>query len=127
MKKMLLAVICVLCIHAAAHALRTGTYELWGSNHPTGDFNYKGEVYIAPQGDNYALIWKIGSSNVQAGVGILRKDILSVAYHDLSQNTHGVMCFCQISDSVLEGHWTGFQGTTYGREYLVWKTSYIGF
>ncbi|HSX03416.1 MAG TPA: hypothetical protein VLG76_01660 [Rhabdochlamydiaceae bacterium] len=125
MKKLMLAMACLISTYA--YALQTGTYELWGSSHPTGEFNYRGEVCIAPQGENYSLFWKIGNSNVQVGVGILRKDVLSVAYHDLSQNTDGVASFCQISENVLEGKWTGFKSNTYGREYLVWKSPFIDF
>lgn len=103
--------------------IKPGTYELRGSNTPSGHLDYRGEVTIVPQGENYALIWKIGRSQTQVGVGILHKNILSVSYVDTSRGVSGVMSFQLLSDDELEGKWAGLNDTIYGREYLIWKNS----
>ena len=103
------------------YQIKSGTYELRGSNDSSGHLDYRGEVVILPQGDNYALMWKIGRSQTQVGVGILHKNILSVSYIDTSRGAAGVMSFQVVSEDELDGKWAGLNDTIYGREYLVWK------
>lgn len=103
------------------YQIKPGTYELRGSNNASGHLDYRGEVMIVPQGDNYALLWKIGRSQTQVGVGILHKNILSVSYVDTSKGASGVMSFQVVSEDELDGKWAGLNDTIYGREYLVWK------
>jgi hypothetical protein len=127
MKKMFL--LCLLCVASGFCAvnsyayppLRIGTYQLSGGNSKWDGGGYQGEVTIYPQGENYRVVWRIGSSQSQAGVGILYNDILSVAYCDSSNTAWGVVSFRLVADGELQGRWTGFNGTSQKPEYLVWK------
>lgn len=130
MKKLFL-ICCLFLLSTKAQAenifhtypLKTGTYELRGSNSPSGNLDYSGEVVINKQGNNYALCWKIDGEDSQVGVGILHKNILSVSYIDTIQNRVGVMSFVITSEEELEGKWAGLLDKYYGREYLVWKSN----
>lgn len=106
--------------------IKTGTYELKGSNSKETFFpDYKGRVIITRQGDNYHLVWIIGDAQVQTGVGILEGDILSVAYNDLSNNTWGVMSFKVDSFmDELTGKWASHASTGYAYEQLSWRGYY---
>lgn len=107
---------------AHAYQLRSGTYQMSGGNGGWLDSSYHGEVIIQPQGDNYSLRWKIGMSQSQVGVGILHRDILSVAYLDQATGIFGVASYRLITDGELEGIWSSFNGTSQKPEYLVWKS-----
>ncbi len=122
MKKLFL--LCLVCVLSSFSYPRlwTGTYQLSGGNTKYGSSGYHGEVTIQPQGDNYRVVWRIGSSQTQVGVGILDRDILSVAYCDSSNNAWGVVSFRLIADGELEGRWASFQGTSQQPEYLIWKS-----
>ncbi len=109
------------CSYAySATALRTGTYALYGTN-PDSTSHYQGEVTISPQGSNYHLVWTIGRSQAQTGVGILSGNILSVAYADNSGRDFGAVSFEIAADGHLEGRWSSMNGTTCGHESLTWK------
>jgi hypothetical protein len=123
MKKLFL--LCLVCVLSSFSypKLWTGTYELSGGNGTYAGTGYRGEVTIQPQGDNYRVVWRIGSSQSQVGVGILDHDILSVAYCDSANNgAWGVAAFRLVSDGELEGRWASFKGTTQQPEYLIWKS-----
>ncbi|MES2273594.1 MAG: hypothetical protein V4487_05345 [Chlamydiota bacterium] len=130
MKKTLLSFICLFfALFSTAHAyspysylLRSGTYQLSGGNTKWNGGAYQGEVVIQPQGENYSVVWFIGSSQAQIGVGILENDILSVAFQDLSNATVGVVSFRIVADGELEGKWTSLDGYSQKPEYLVWKS-----
>ncbi len=106
---------------AYAWTLKTGTYDLSGGNSSWGS-GYEGEVVIAPQGDNYSVIWRIGSRQAQIGVGILRDDIFSVAFVDASNPSFwGVASYRVNVWGDLEGRWTESDGTISKSEILTWK------
>lgn len=102
--------------------MKVGTYELIGSNDESDVTHYRGKVIIAQQGTNYSLLWKIGSNQVQVGVGMLHDDLLSVAYFDVMHQAGGVVSYHCISEDEIEGKWASLQGTSYGRESLIWKS-----
>ena len=122
MKKLLL--LCLVCVLSSFSSpkLWPGTYQLSGGNAQHGSIGYRGEVTIQPQGENYRVVWRIGSSQSQIGVGILDRDVLSVAYCDSSNNVWGVVLFRLVAEGELEGRWASFQGTTQQPEYLIWKS-----
>lgn len=124
MKKMFLLMAALLLI-SSAHAwnLKTGTYALSGGNSSWGGGTYQGEVVIAPQGENYSVIWRIGNRQAQIGIGILQDDVLSVAFTDVSNPAFwGVASFHVKAFGEIEGRWTGYDGTSTKPEYLVWKS-----
>jgi hypothetical protein len=110
----------VLCGAAHASYIRTGTYELLGSNSDTGNVNYRGYVSITARGDNYDLAWVIGSKQVQIGTGILMNDVLSVCYCDITKEKMGVVSFKIISNGELWGKWAPIGSSSYGIESLNW-------
>jgi len=103
--------------------LRTGTYELVGTN-SSGD-TYRGQVVIAPQGKNYAVIWLIGSRQAQIGVGIYNpwEDLFSVAFADHGRSYWGVVAYKVGSWGDIEGKWTASDGRGQGIEKLQWVSS----
>ena len=123
MKKMfLLFAFMGLVSGAYAWTLKTGTYDLSGGNNTWGGGGYLGEVVIAPQGDNYSIIWRIGTKQAQVGIGILQDDVLSVAFTDLSNNTFwGVASYRVRPFGDLEGRWSSYDGQTHKSENLTWK------
>ena len=100
--------------------LKTGTYEMQGYN-PSGGV-YRGEVIIAPQGENYSVIWRIGSSQAQTGIGVYRDwdNVLSVAFADLSTGYWGVISYKVDFWGILDGKWASATGTSQGTEVLKW-------
>jgi len=102
---------------------KTGTYELVGTN-SSGD-TYRGQVVIAPQGKNYAVVWLIGSRQAQIGVGICNaaEDLFSVAFADHGKSYWGVIAYKVDSWGKLEGKWTASDGRGQGRERLKWVSS----
>lgn len=126
MKKTLICLFLGLITTAFPWALKTGTYNLTGSSANNGR-TYHGQVIIAPQGQNYQVIWKVGNSQTQVGVGIYRdwEDVLSVAYLDLDTRVWGVASFKVGAYGELEGKWTTAEGTNQGTEYLTWQNSFL--
>lgn len=105
--------------------LNTGTYELSGGNSSRNGTGYQGEVIIAPQGQNYSVIWKVVSRQAQIGVGILKDDILSVSFVDTDNPAFwGVASYRVGPWGELEGTWTSNDGTTQKPEILIWKNSF---
>lgn len=100
--------------------LWTGTYQLSGGNSKWEGSAYQGTVSIQPQGENYSVIWRVGNSQTQYGIGILYNGILSVAYVDSATRAWGVVSYRLVSNGELEGRWTTSDGTTQKPEYLVW-------
>lgn len=123
MKKWILLAMLFLSTGAYAWTLKTGTYDLSGGNSTWGGTGYQGEVIIAPQGDNYSVIWRVGSRQTQLGIGILQDDVLSVAFTDLSNSTFwGVASYRVGPWGELEGKWSSYDGQSQKLERLVWKT-----
>lgn len=123
MKKTMFLAILFLGLTQSVYAwtLKTGTYELRGESR--GWNGYKGEVIIAPHGDVYTVVWLIGSKQAQIGVGILKNDILSVAFSDLTQNAFwGVASYKVGPWGDLEGTWVDYTGSSQKSEYLAWKS-----
>jgi hypothetical protein len=123
MKKMLLCLFIAVASTTFGWSLKTGAYELSG-DHGSGTRSYQGRVIILPQGENYRVIWEIGSQQVQVGVGIHRdwEGTFSVAYTNLLNDGWGIVCYKVGAFGVLEGKWTSFQGITQGSEKLTWQT-----
>ncbi len=122
----LAATLLLFAINAEARTLKTGTYTLSGGNSEWSSGGYQGEVVIAPQGDNYKVIWRINNRQAQVGVGILQNDILSVAFIDASNPSFwGVVSFKLKPFGEIEGRWTSFDGTTSKPEYLIWKSNLV--
>lgn len=117
-------IMAALFLMSSVHAwtLKTGTYTLSGGNDNWASSSYQGEVVIAPQGDNYSVIWRIGNRQAQVGVGILQSDVLSVAFTDVGNPSFwGVASFRVKAFGEIEGKWAGYDSTTTKPEYLVWK------
>ena len=124
MKKMgfLLVIFLTLASGAYAWTLKTGTYDLSGGNNNWGNAGYHGEVVIAPQGENYSVIWRIGSKQTQIGVGILQDNVLSVAFTDIANPSFwGVASYRVNAWGELEGTWTSYDGVISKPEHLLWK------
>ena len=120
MKKLFL--LCLLFAASGfAHNIRVGIYDLTGGNSKWGGSSYRGEVAIYPQGENFRVEWRIGSSQSQVGVGIVEGDVLSVAYCDSVSGAWGVVSFKVVGYGELHGRWAGFESTAQKPEYLVWK------
>ncbi|MEM8628661.1 MAG: hypothetical protein AAGF04_01090 [Chlamydiota bacterium] len=82
-----------------------GSYLLVGKSKRSAS-SYRGIVEINRVGDNYSLIWKIGTSTTQAGIGIFQGDILSVAFYDLNDPEFtGVASFRLTDEGNFEGPW----------------------
>ena len=131
MKKVSLLLACsLLFLSPAAYAddasgsfkFKTGTYALRGSNDGSNNTTYEGDVIIKEQGDNYDVTWKIGRNRnqVQTGVGILKGNVLSVAYYDVSGGSFGVVSFLLTAENTLTGKWSPIHGTKSGKEFLTW-------
>lgn len=129
-KNLLKPIFLLLCLFSFLHAnafqqsppsLLCGVYQLEGSNPNSKKINYRGEVEIHNNGSNYILTWKIGKSQIQKGIGILKDHILSVAYYDLTGRGKGVVSYCLIGPGLLEGSWAGYASTSFGREWLIYK------
>ncbi|MDE3045691.1 MAG: hypothetical protein KGJ02_03510 [Verrucomicrobiota bacterium] len=118
MKKLIASLL--FAISAYSYHLPSGTYQLSGSSSRWSN-GYQGEVIIQPQGENYSLRWRIGSSQSQIGIGILNGNVLSVAYLDEATRVFGVVSYRLVDDGVLEGKWSTIDGTTQKPEFLAWK------
>lgn len=103
--------------------LRTGTYDLVGTN-AYGD-TYRGQVVIAPQGENYAVVWLVGSRQAQIGVGIYNswEDLFSVAFADHGRSYWGVVSYKVGARGELEGTWAASDSRGQGVEILKWVNS----
>ena len=103
--------------------LRTGTYDLVGSN-SSGD-TYRGQVVIAPQGKNYAVVWLVGSRQAQIGVGIYNEweDLFSVGFADHGRSYWGVVSYKVGAWGELEGNWASSDSRGQGVERLKWVNS----
>jgi hypothetical protein len=124
MKKGMFLAMLFLVTGAYAWTLRTGTYEASGGS-SYGSGVYYGEVVIAPQGDNYSVIWRTGAGQTQVGIGILQDDVLSIGFTDLNNSRFwGVASYRVRPFGELEGRWTASDGQTQKIEYLVWKNHY---
>lgn len=104
-------------------SLTPGTYQMIGSNPNSNIINYRGKVIIKPCGSNYSLIWIIGSNQVQTGVGILKDNILSVAFYDPAKNLTGVVSFVVKENGQLDGTWASYNSSSFGRELLTYENS----
>jgi len=128
MKKCICALTCVVLFAFSSVFSRdlTGTYDLVGSNSRGGRVAYRGQVIIEPFGQNYRVIWMIGSNQVQAGIGILDQDelTLSVAYSDMNSNDVGVVSFGVVNDFELEGKWATMNSYSYGWENIIWVSPF---
>ena len=124
MKKMLCFFFLVIAATSFAWELKTGTYDLYGTN--VDGSSFRGQVVIAPQGDNYSLTWYIGSHQAQVGVGIHRswEDVFSVAFADLSRGYWGTISYKADVWGNLEGAWATSSGVRQGSETLRW-VSYV--
>ena len=110
---------------AYSWTLKTGTYDLSGGNNNWGNAGYHGEVVIAPQGDHYSVIWRIGSKQSQVGVGVLQDNILSVAFTDIANPSFwGVASYRIGIWGDLEGTWTSYNGAEAKPEHLIWKNHF---
>jgi len=102
--------------------VQEGVYSLTGSD-PSGMSSYSGTVEIRHRVANvYDLMWRIGGSQEQSGVGIFHDGVLSVGYYDESGGTLqdvGAVSFV-VRGGVLEGEWSSLQGGTTGAEKLQW-------
>lgn len=124
MKRMFFTIAAFLSLVSGAYAwtLKTGTYDLSGGNGSFGS-GYQGEVIIAPHGENYSVVWRVGARQTQVGIGIVQDDVFSVAFSDLSNSTFwGVACYRIGPWGELEGKWSSYDGTIQKPEHLTWKS-----
>ena len=119
MRNFLIGLFCLVSTYGFSDQL-SGIYELVGSNNDSGQFHYRGQVTIVPQGDNYRLNWKIGKQT-QTGVGILCNNVLSVAYRNASNGDMGVVSYYLTPEGNLEGKWAPLGSSGYGLEILTLK------
>ncbi len=127
MKKMFFLMTLFLSLTSGAYGrtLKTGTYDLSGGNGGWSTAGYHGEVVIAPQGDNYKVIWRVGTKQTQVGVGILQDDILSVAFTDIANPSFwGVASYRVNAWGELEGKWSSYDGAVNKPEHLLWKNHF---
>ena len=108
--------------------LTSGTYSLVGRGAGLTT-NYSGTLTIKWRENTpniFDLVWNITSGQVQYGVGILTKDVLSVSYYQPSDNgvtDVGVGSY-QLTDTThLKGEWTSVQGGLAGIEDLTLQPS----
>lgn len=108
----------------SAPDLREGDYDLTGFN--PGDTvrkeAYRGTVTISRSGVGYSLTWRIGSRQTQRGVALLTRNVLSVAYVDMSGRDAGVVSYL-VENRKLDGQWCPHGSKNAGRELLVWRAS----
>jgi hypothetical protein len=121
MKKVLFFAICSffsLMANDQALSILEGIYTLEGCNPGSNKIVYHGEVVIESYGDNYLLTWKIGSKQIQTGIGILQNNVLSVSFLDLGGKGAGVVSYLIKEEGKLEGKWAVYGSCNYGIEYL---------
>lgn len=94
-----------------------GDYAVKGAN-PGGKGQYQGSVNISKDGDTFHVKWTVGAETY-IGTGILRGEVLAVAYTDSKGSWFGVVCYL-IKDGgkLLDGQWTMAGGKTIGTEVL---------
>lgn len=108
----------------AVFAIREGTYELFGSNPGSDTVDYEGTVFIKRAGNIYDIQWNLPNDQVQRGVGILDRGILSVGYIDVSEGSvseAGAVSYTIDSKEKLHGTWVSILGGTQGTETLRWR------
>jgi hypothetical protein len=103
----------------AKPCLQCGIYTSAGSNPGTDKITYHGKVLISANGPTYQLIWKIGRSQVQMGIGIFQNQILSVSFYDKSGRATGVVSYHLAAPGQLEGMWANFGLPSFGKEWLI--------
>lgn len=121
-KTLFILIFCLSSSCFAEYFLKTGIYSLKGSNTESGVINYSGKVIIESSGELYNLVWLIGNSQAQVGTAILEGDVLSVTYYDLNGKNFGVVSYHIVSENKLEGKWTPFRDSGYGREFLEFES-----
>lgn len=104
--------------------LQEGVYDLTGFNpgNTIQKEGYRGTVTIARSGVGYSLTWRIGSRQTQRGVALLTRNVLSVAYVDMSGRDAGVVSYL-VDGRKLDGQWCPHGSKNSGREILVWRAS----
>lgn len=120
MKLYILFLLCAVSAFAY-FPLKTGTYMLMGESSKCGGRAYRGELTIAEQGNNYWVTWTVGNNEIRSGVGILCKDVFSVAFQDTFSNW-GVASYSFIKEGELTGRWAFNNESCQNTEYLVWKS-----
>jgi hypothetical protein len=125
MKKLFCFLFIITASTIFAWGLKTGTYDLVGAN-PDGS-TYHGQVVIAPQGDNYSVVWYMDNGQTQVGVGVHRywDSVLSVAFADLSKNFWGVASYKVDVWGDIEGAWCSSTANVQGADKLRWVSSAI--
>lgn len=104
--------------------IREGTYDLFGSNPGSDTVDYQGTVFIKRSGDIYDLQWNFPGGQLQRGVGILDRGVLSVGYIDMSEGSvseAGAVSYTVDSREKLRGTWVSILGGTQGTETLWWR------
>lgn len=106
--------------------LKTGTYIVNGTN-PVGCGNYEGKVIIDSQGENYFLLWRIGSWQTFFGTGVFREadHVLSVSFSDTSGSFSGIISYKvnDLTGEIEEGKWATANSLSQGSEVLTWKNN----
>jgi hypothetical protein len=79
----------------------TGTYSCRGQNFDGKP--YEATVQVEKENDAYQLLWIANDEVVAVGMGVLRNDVLAVAYFSGSP---GVVAYHLEGEGRLVGHWT---------------------
>lgn len=117
MRKILVAGIAVLMgISIYANDI-VGTYDVQGTN-PGGKGKYKGTLVITKTNETYKLVWSVGA--VYIGTGILKDNVLAVAYTDENKKWFGIVSY-KVDGKKMDGKWCAHGGKALGTESLTKK------
>jgi hypothetical protein len=94
-----------------------GVYTVEGQN-PGGKGSYRGELAIAPIGDAYRVVWRVGNQPYE-GTGLLRDGKLAVVFRTGQQA--GIAFYDVRENGTLTGTWTTLGGQVVGTETLTPK------
>jgi hypothetical protein len=116
--RLLLFVVALMPAAAFAQSTNlTGTYIVEGQN-AGAKGSYRGELAIAPSGDTFRVVWRIGNQQHE-GTGLLRDGKLAVVFRS-SQQT-GVALYDVRDNGTLIGTWTTLGSRAVGTETLTPK------
>ncbi|MFZ2522493.1 MAG: hypothetical protein WAX44_03230 [Minisyncoccia bacterium] len=99
----------------------TGYYKTLGQN-PDGK-EYEGLVHIRQDGQAHVITWAPSAESQQVGIGILKSNVLSVSFSNLTSKgigLGGVISYSLDPSGKLIGEWTDF-GKKLEDSYRVYK------
>jgi len=111
MRRMMLAIAAGTMLYAApALAQPVGNFQVEGR---IGDQTYRGTAEVTPQGDTFAISWRI-DGNVYEGIGLWRDQQFIVGYR--AGPDTGVAIYRQTAPGVWTGEWAPIGSRVVGTE-----------